>query len=178
MGISDVGDRVKILQQVTTMRADLVTSPPSSTARRTSIPRRGRRYSEMTAPQFHSRTHAPFRHSSSSASLSLRMSSPTKYATLDGPITFPQTSPCSMHSDYESPGSSRMSSPVKLSAASSPMDPQLHFILETDEGIGRSVHSTTTLRSHNRMLSRSVDGLLQVHWFFCLCNTIHVLLVK
>lgn len=167
MGISDVGDRVKILQQITTMSADLITSSPHPPTKRVHPSWRLRRHSDMTIPRFRSNSHVPVRHYNSSASLHQKSQLPVKYATLDRPLKFRRTSAFELPSDSESPGSSRMSSPTKARASSS-QELQLHYISETDEDASRSVQAMATLRNHKRRLSRSVNGLLQVYTCTCI----------
>lgn len=173
IGISDVGDRVKILQKITTMSADLITSSPHPLNRHVHPSWRLRRHSDMAMPRFKGHSHVPFRHYNSNASLHQKSPMPVKYVTLDRPLKFRRTSAFELPSDSESPGSSRVSSPTKASASSSPMESQLHYILETDEDISRSVQAMATLRNHKKRLSRSVNGLLQVHVHVLDCGSTH-----
>lgn len=173
MGISDVGDRVKILQQITTMSADLITSSPYPPTKRVHPSWRQRRHSDMTVPRFRSQSQLPVprfrsqsqlpvRHYNSSASLHQKSQLPVKYATLDRPLKYRRASAFELLSGSRNLESSRVNSPVKASASSS-QESQLHYIMETDEDVSRSVQATATLRNHKKRLSRSVNGLLQVH---------------
>ena len=167
LGIAEPADRVKILQQITTMRADLIPTSFSPT-KRTYSPIRMRRFSETARPVQRGGSGRVMRHTTSASTLD-RTLSPTKTPVRES--RSPRVTSPSYFSDQtsiDSPGSSRMSSPVKL-MAKSPMEARMHFILETDEEEGEGVASGCVLRAnagalrdHHKRLSRSLDGLLQV----------------
>ena len=174
LGITDVGDRVKFLQHITTMRADLMTTNSPQT-RRVRSPMKARRFSETVRSLNRTSSHAvndptlergvsPTKPVSYDRGLSYeptaspRVSSPTKHpwpgrADKSGsPVKFYAT---------DSPTASGMTSPVKyMSATSSPT--RMHYVLETEEGF------QTFRNQHARYLSKSMDGLLQVRLSVCL----------
>lgn len=164
LGITDKGDRVTILQNLTTMRADLVTT--SHTPRRNHSAIKGRRFSE-TATRRTSHARPLTRQSASSSSVdramrplrygpraSPRMGSPTKYHSESLRPASPGKYPS------PSPSSSRLASPVKGLGSPTKL---MHYVLETDERqedrIGQAENGET---NHKRYLSRSMDRLLQV----------------
>ena len=169
LGITDAGDRVKLLQNITTMRADLVTTPSSSKLRRS--PLRARRFSEaiIHKPTHRGDTPHTTRHSSVSARTFERgvSLSPTKmYRGAAGPNK--------LESPASSVDSSRMGSPVKLHPSSQP-DSSRHFILETEGGLSNGLQTMVTLRDHRKKrLSRSIDGLMQVCLCVCACVCVHI----
>jgi len=168
LGITEGADRVKILQQITTMRADLIPTSFSPTKRNYS-PIRMRRFSETARPVQRGGSGRIMRHTTSASTLE-RTLSPTKTPVREA--RSPRVTSPSYFSDQtsiDSPGSSRMSSPVKL-MAKSPQEARMHFILETDEEEGEGGASGCVLRANasalrdnqRRRFSRSLDGLLQV----------------
>lgn len=165
--IIEGADRVKILQHITTMRADLITESPP---RRVRSPVKNRRFSDTAM------THSPYSHHSSSYRQSLnppertlspvkrvhtpiRESSPRILSSGEGAAASPfhHNSPDSL--SLESPSSSRMSSPVKLRSR----DCSPYATTSDHQGRDFVNKSRSTLRNHNmKRLSRSLNGLFLV----------------
>ncbi len=162
--ITEGGDRVKILQQITTMRADLIIDSP---ARRVRSPAKLRRFSETLTRTAYSPNHRLTRPKYSTGTLDQRTFSPTKRGHT--PISpkymegFTHISPDSL--SLESPISSGMNSPTKF--RSRDVSPHEGVSVERREReLVNRLKATATLRSHNmRRLSRSLDSLFQV----CVC---------
>ena len=190
LGITEGVDRVKILQQLTTMRADLIPSRATSPVKRVQSPSKTRRYSEISKPtnnRFHGRI---MRQTVSSSTCTLekamlpvvqrrtpiRELSPEKTQRENSrssgdPVGSSQSSLSRLSStgrtSSDSPESSRISSPTKSRGSASP-----HHFLEGGSGSKETelelcgkvpLRGDPTLRRHNRKrLSRSLDGLLLV----------------
>lgn len=191
LGITEGVDRVKILQQLTTMRADLIPSRATSPVKRVQSPSKTRRYSEISKPtnnRFHGRI---TRQSVSSGTCTLekaippvvqrrtpiRELSPEKTQressrSSGDPVGSSQSSLSRLSStgrtSSDSPESSRISSPTKSRGSASP-----HHFLEGGSSGNKEkelklcgnvpLRGDPTLRRHNRKrLSRSLDGLLLV----------------
>ena len=170
MGILEGADRVKILQQITTMRADLIPTS-SSPSKRNCSPLRTRRFSETVRPQYRGGGIVQ-----STGANTLKATCKLPFRDTHSPR---MTSPGSIsdHMSINSANSSRISSPVKLmngSLGNTTPDACSHFILETEEegggeagGGGASEcvlrRNAADLREHRvKRLSRSLDRLLQV----------------
>ena len=79
LGITEGGDRLKILQQLTTMRADLIPSRAVSPVKRVHSPSKLRRYSEITRPN-QTRLHGRLmRQTLSSGTCTLERALPTNF---------------------------------------------------------------------------------------------------
>lgn len=153
---------MKILQQITTMRADLIIDSP---ARRVRSPAKLRRFSETLSRTAYS--HKLARPKYSTGVLDQRTFSPTKRGHT--PISpkylegFTHISPDSL--SLESPISSGMSSPTKFRSRDVSPHEGVNVERRERELVNR-LKATATLRSHNmRRLSRSLDSLFQV----CMC---------
>lgn len=168
--ITEGADRVKILQQITTMRADLITESP---LRRVRSPIKHRRFSEsITRPSYNSSNHRvpSYRQiTTMERTLSpvkqvhtpIRESSPRLLSSGEGAAASPfyHNSPDSL--SLESPTSSRMSSPVKLRSRDA--SPHSASLDHRGRDYVNRLQTQATLRSHNmKRLSRSLDGLFQV----------------
>ena len=191
LGITEGVDRVKILQQLTTMRADLIPSRATSPVKRVQSPSKTRRYSEISKPtnnRFHGRI---TRQTVSSGTSTLEKVMPPSAVQRRTPIrelspekTQRESSRSSGdlvgssqsslsrlssagHTSSDSPESSRISSPTKSRGSASP-----HHFLEGGSSSKEKelelcgnvpLRGDPTLRHHNRKrLSRSLDGLLLV----------------
>lgn len=184
MGISDDSDRLKILQQITSMRADTVTSGSASPVRRIRSPMKGRRFSEIVCPTRHYGSGGGggghiYRGSRSPRSGGSSRGSPggvkqSRYVNI--PIQDNVRSQRSSDS-----GASMISSPTRLSTTDhtssdsqessriSTPDKQLQeaTLSEVDRRGGldhlNKLHTVATLRYHNvKRLSRSLDRMFPV----------------
>ena len=182
MGITDDADRLKILQQITTMRADLVTSSSSPT-RRLRTPIKIRRFSTdttttaaTTCPALYSGggrgSHGCRTHRTSGVSVQGQGVPTKKYINIPIFPSSPRTSdsgpsvlnsPTTEHTSSDSQEGSRISTPDKQL-----QDVVISCEVERRQKKGLSnhfgkLHAVATLRYHNiRRLSRSLDHLFQV----------------
>lgn len=190
LAITEGGDRVKLLQQITTMRADLIPSRSISPVKRVHSPLKMRRYSEIPQPsqnRYHGRL---MRQAMSSITLENSLppvarrqvpvgasGPPEKIQGEAVPGVEQSGSANSLNSHLSSvgltnsgsPGSSRIGSPTKSRSSASP-----HHFLEGGSGSGGSkergleelcedIQDNPTKRNHNaKRLSRSLDGLYLV----------------
>ena len=190
LGITEGVDRVKILQQLTTMQADLIPSRANSPVKRIHSPSKIRRYSEISKPT-NSRLHGRIMRQTVSSGICtlervtpivvqqrtpIRESSPEKTQgessrSSGDPVGSSQSSLSRLSStgrtSSDSPESSRISSPTKSRGSASP-----HHFLESGSSSKEKelelcgkvpLRGDPTLRRHNRKrLSRSLDGLFLV----------------
>ena len=181
MGITDDADRLKILQQITSMRADIVTSGSASPARRLRSPLKNRKFSDSVYPAPPSMvvgghmgvgSRSPrSRAGTVGANQNLR----NRYVNVSVPGQSPRTSDS---------GTSVMNSPTQLSTdqtssdsressrISTPDKPLQDIILSDMECNSRrgldqlsKIHTVATLRYHNvKRLSRSLDHIFPVSY--------------
>ncbi len=175
--MSDISDRVKLLQNLTTMRADLVITSHSPSTRRNRSPIKARRFSETVRRQDVSSGRRTLTRQSASSGSVDRAAKPLRYEPrasprLGSPTKHPSDSPqlgSPVKYYNESPMSSRLGSPVKSPAK------LMHYVLETDEEEEEKRREGERARgggrngligsNHKRYLSRSMDGLFQVSLF-------------
>ena len=172
MGVIDVADRLKILQQITSMRADLMTSGSASPTRRMTSPVKGRRFSG----NMHSPHHSGGRYvnlGSKSPRFGTGVPSrqavrqnfePTRYVNIPISERNPRTSesrtsimnsPSQLSTDQTSSDSSRISSPDKLHEVDLEEKRDLNYFSK--------LQTVATMRYHNvKRLSRSVGHLFSV----------------
>lgn len=186
MGIIDGADRLKILQQITSMKADLVTSGKASPTKRHRYNRSGLRRASNEGRWAQSRENgfrggidrnlnaSPTKYvnvliqdsnslTPDSVSVSIGDSQGVLLADSQGCLSVDQTS-------SDSRDSSRMSSPDKLQHRDTPATASSHSIASGGSGdLSRlsKLHSVATLRFHNvKRLSRSLNNLFQVRQRF------------
>ena len=173
MGITDDSDRLKILQQITSMRADLITSGTASPTRRMRSPTKGRHFSETMQLSsnsggrcgYHGRraktvsrtsSHSPVKQSGRTSQY---INVPIRERSLRTPDSGPPIiSPISQlstdHISSDSQESSRMSSPA---------DKFGDIPIAVDHRSGVNKLQAATLSCHNvRRLSRSLDNFFPV----------------
>ncbi len=190
MGITDDADRLKILQQITSMKADIVTSGSVSPTRRLRSPLKGRKFSDCVYPanpsmggQFCRGNRSPrSRAGMAGANQNLR----NRYVNITVQGRSPRTS--------ES-GTSVINSPTQLSMDQTSSDSQESSRISTPDkplqdisfpdvdcnsrrGYDQysKIHTVATLRHHNvKRLSRSLDRFFPVslmEWWLALCKAL------
>lgn len=172
MGITDDADRLKILQQITSMRADLVTSGSASPTRRIRTPMKGRRFSDATCP-----SHYPGGGRGSQAWRGVQ--GPRQNFKTNRYVNVPIFGTGSPRTSES--GASVINSPSRLSTDQASSDSQessristpdkqlqdvLSYDVEKRHGLSShlsKLQAVATLRYHNvRRLSRSLDHLFHV----------------
>lgn len=186
MGIVDGADRLKILQQITSMKADLVTSGRASPTKR-NHPKRRQFYIETKVPSQHSggvrRTsqgrwsprdglrgnthHGMERTSNPMVAKYINLSIQERSSRTPDLATSIMNSPCHLSADQtssDSRDSSRMSSPDKPQCTE--VADGSHDVSDgsnTDVSRFSKLQTFATLRGHNvKRLSRSLNHLFQV----------------
>lgn len=180
MGICDGADRLKILQQITSMKADLVTSGSASPTRRIRSPIKGRQFRDCSLPNNYAGGGRVCRGSRSQRSGSGGTQTLNRYVNVLIQNNSPRTSdsgtsvisPTQLSTDQtssDSQESSRISTP----------DKQLQEMVLSEVTHRRNLddlnklRTVATLRYHNvKRLSRSLDHLFPVCSIFMKTTTI------
>lgn len=182
MGIKDAADRLKILQQITSMRADLVTSGSASPSKRMRSPAKNRRFSDMALPTSSSNIYRGSRsprgmrplvkqNSKLSAKyVNISVQENNRRASDSGTSVI--YSPSQLSTD-DSRASSRIDSPDKqLQEVNLLQQQQQQQQLHCHDNRGlehfSKLRTVATLRYHNiKRLSRSLDNLFPVYYNYC-----------
>lgn len=173
MGVTDDADRLKILQQITSMRADLVTSGSASPTRRIRPPMKGRRFSDTTSSNYYpgggrgpqgwrgGGINTPKQNLKQNRYVNVPIFAAGSPRTSEsGASVMSQLSTDQNSSDSQE--SSRISSPDKqLQEVSYEVEKRQRL----SAGHLNKLQAVATLRYHNvRRLSRSLDHLFQVSY--------------
>ncbi len=185
MGINDDADRLKILQQITSMRADIVTSGSASPTRqlrshvkghvsptkRIRSPVKGRQFSGESANSSAGHVYRENRSSRESTGVPPSKQRPSYYVNISVQEERPRTpdsgtsminSPSQLSTSSDSPESSCISSPVKFHSADMLCEGDKMDMNELNK-----LQTVATLRYHNmKRISRSMDYLFPVSYLW------------
>lgn len=176
MGVTDNADRLKILQQITSMKADLMTSGSASPTRRIRTPMKGRRFSDTACSTHYSgggrgpqgwrggggiNMQGPKQNIKQNRYVNVPIAASSPRTSESGASVI--TSPSQLSTDQnssDSQESSRISTPDKqLQEVSYEVEKRRRL----SAGHLNRLQAVATLRYHNiRRLSRSLDHLFQV----------------